>query len=199
MNEMVYIDEYGLRGSNFYWHKYADKGLSKEDILSVGLTDDRVQVNKKIVKPLLAVQSELQMKGYGLFIKEGYRSKSLYEIVYQRRCEKFGKEETDRLLNMATMPHAQGTSVDVALWDLENDKEIYLRRTEDGIDACFFGFYENKADEQSRRLYDLQKMLAEVMKKHGFVFGSKREYFHFDYRPDEKSNYEFSDSHVTNI
>ncbi len=30
--DLIYIDDYGLVGSNFYWHKYESKGLTKEDI-----------------------------------------------------------------------------------------------------------------------------------------------------------------------
>lgn len=83
-NELVYIDEYGLRGTNFYWHKYEAKGLSKEDILAAGLTSDRVQVHKDIIDALVAVDKGFQTRGYVMFIKEGYRSKALYEIIYKR-------------------------------------------------------------------------------------------------------------------
>ena len=92
-NEFVYADQYGLLGSNFYWHKYASKGLTKEDILSVGLTSDWVQIHKDIVAPLLVADREFQKKGYKMYIKEGYRSRALYEMVYKRRVAKFGKEE----------------------------------------------------------------------------------------------------------
>ncbi|MFZ1075115.1 MAG: hypothetical protein WAN50_01965 [Minisyncoccia bacterium] len=122
--ESIDIIEHGLLGSNFYWHKYEAKGLTKEDILSVGLTSDRVHVHRDILEPLLAVDAEFQKRGYKLFIKEGYRSKALYEIVYKRRVETFGKEDTDRLLNMEGMPHAKGTSVDVAVRDIQIGEEI---------------------------------------------------------------------------
>ena len=70
--DLVYIDEYGIKGSNFYWHKYAAHGLTKEDILSAGLTDDRVQVSKDIIPALKDVDAELQQKGWRLYVKEGY-------------------------------------------------------------------------------------------------------------------------------
>ncbi len=187
--DLVYIDERGLLGSNFYWYKYEAKGLTKEDILSVGLMNGRVQVNKEILTPLLVVDTEFQNKGYRLYVKEGYRSKALYEIIYKRRAAKFGKEETDRIFNMEGMPHTLGTSVDVALWDAKENKEVYLRRGEDGMDALFVDFYKGKADDQSKKYQALQAWVIDVMQNNGFRLGTKREYFHFDYRPNEPRNY----------
>lgn len=187
--DLVYIDEYGLPGSNFYWHKYEAKGLTKEDILSVGLTSDRVQVHKDIIQPLRAADEEFQKRGYKLYAKEGYRSKALYEMIYNRRVAKFGKEETDRILNMEGMPHAEGKSVDIAVWDETENKEVYLRRGEDGADALFVDFYKDKDDEQSKKYQELQEWLIEVMQSQGFRLGTKQEYFHFDYRPDHPRNY----------
>ncbi|MDB5254562.1 MAG: hypothetical protein JWL80_628 [Parcubacteria group bacterium] len=181
MNNLVYIDEYGLLGSNFYWHKYEAKGLSKEDILEAGLTSDRVQVHKDIIEQLVAIDKEFQNHGYRLYIKEGYRSMALYNIVYKRRIEKFGKEETDRLLNMNDMPHATGKTVDVALWNEKENREVFLRNGEDGIDALFVDFYKNREGEQSEVFQDLQDMVIQTMMSHGFRLGTKNEYFHFDY------------------
>ncbi len=186
---LVYIDEYGLPGSNFYWHKYEAKGLTKEDILAAGLTSDRVQVHQDIIQPLLAADMEFQKRGYKMYIKEGYRSKALYEIVYDKRVAKFGKEETDRLLNMTDMPHADGRTVDIALWNPEENKEVYMRRGEDGTDALFVDFYKGKADELGREYQELQEWVIDVMQDQGFRLGTKREYFHFDYRPDMDPNY----------
>lgn len=187
--ELVYIDEYGLLGTNFYWHKYQAKGLSKADILSAGLLNDRLQVHKDLIAPLLLIEEELNKLGYKLYLKEGYRSESLYNIIYKRRVEKFGQTATDRLLNMKDMPHAKGASVDVALWSIKDDKEVYMRRGEDGDDALFVDYYKDKSDEESRIFYNLQSLVIELMQKHGFRLGTKREYFHFDYRSTEPINY----------
>jgi D-alanyl-D-alanine dipeptidase len=185
MNDLVYIDEHGLQGTNFYWNKYESKGLTKEDILVAGLTSDRVQVHKDIIGPLIAIDAEFQKRGYRLYIKEGYRSKELYEIVYKRRVEKFGKEETDRLLNMKDMPHAAGKSVDVSLRDKETDEEVFLRNVADGTNAMFVDFYKNKTDEASKKYQDLQEFVISAMLAHGFKLGTKNEYFHFDYSPQD--------------
>lgn len=192
MNEptdLVYIDTYGLLGSNFYWHKYATHGLSKEDIVNAGLTDDRVQVSKRIISTLVAIDKELQKRGWRLYIKEGYRSEAVYKIVYERRVAKYGKEITDTILNITTMPHSTGMTVDVAIWDSESNKEIYMRKGDDGVPAFFVHFYRDIKDEESRRCQELQDYIATTMMSHGFRFASKREYFHFDYKPEIPENY----------
>ena len=187
---LVKISDHGLLGSNFYWNKYESKGLSKEDVLATGLTGDCVEVHKDIIDVLKGVDKEIQdVLGFRLFIKEGYRSKSLYEIIYKRRCEKFGKEETDKIFNMNDMPHSTGLSVDVALFDPAENKEVYMRNGDDGTDALFVGFYKDKEDEESKRYHKLQVTLIEVMQNNGFRLGTKREYFHFDYRPNLPKNY----------
>ena len=189
---LIFIDDYGLLGSNFYWRTYKAKGLTKDDVLAAGLTSGRVQVSQDILKLLVLIDAELQTKGYRLYIKEGYRSKTLYEIIYKRRVEKFGQEETDRILNMKDMPHSNGLSVDVALWGTDTNTEVYMRNWEDGIDALFVDFYSGKAGEESKHYQQLQEDLIGLMQQHGFRLGTKREYFHFDYRPDTPRNYPIS-------
>ncbi len=188
-DSLVYIDDHGLIGSNFYWHKYESKGLTKEEILSTGLTSDRVQVDHMLIEPLQKIEADLRSQGYRLYIKEGYRSRALYEVVYRRRVEKFGKEETDALLNMEGMPHANGRSVDVALWSIAEDKEVYLRNGDDGTGALFTHFYRDKHDTTAQRYQELQDLLITHMTTHGFRLGTKREYFHFDFRPEMLPNY----------
>jgi D-alanyl-D-alanine dipeptidase len=190
--DLVHIDQYGLLGTNYYWHKFANHGLSKEDITEAGLTDDRVQVSEKIVRHLQEVDEELQSLGWRLYIKEGYRSSALYDIVYKRRVEKHGKQETDSLFNLASKPHALGLTVDVSIWDPQTNSEVMMRKREDGTPALFIGFYKSKSDEESKRYQELQDYIAGLMLKRGFRIGTKREYFHFDYRPDMPENYDRS-------
>ena len=90
---------------------------------------------------------------------------------------------------MEGMPHAKGTSVDVALWSLKDNTEVYLRDGKDGIDALFVDFYKDRTDEVSKKYQHLQEWLIDVMQGQGFRLGSKREYFHFDYRPGTPKNY----------
>ncbi len=188
-SELVYIDDYGLEGSNFYWHKFEAKGMTKEDVLGAGLKNDRVQVHKEIIPALKKIDEIFKGEGYKLFIKEGYRSKALYEMIFKRRSEKFGKEETERLMNMTDMPHATGKTVDVALYDLKENKEIYLRDNNDGVDALFINFYRSKTDSKSQKFQELQDFLISTMLDNGFRLGTKKEYFHFNYDPSSQPNY----------
>ena len=87
------------------------------------------------------------------------------------------------------MPHSTGLTVDVAIFDGKTNKEIYMRKGEDGVSAFFIHFYKDKKDQESRKYQELQDYLAELMMKHGFRFASKKEYFHFDYKPDLEPNY----------
>lgn len=187
--DFVYIDEYGLLGSNFYRANRHKTDATDEELRAVGLTDSRVRVHKDIVNILVDIDKKFQEKGYRLYIKEGYRSKKLYELVYKKRVERFGKERTDRLINMKDMPHSTGKTVDVALWDPKENKEIFLRNGADGDDAYFINFYKNKKDEQSRRFQELQDFVINTLQDYGFRVGVKGEYFHFNYRPEEPKNY----------
>lgn len=187
--DFVYIGNFGFKGSNFYWNKCEQYGITKDELFTVGVTSDKVFIHKDILGPLASVEKELEKHGFKLFIKEGYRSKDLYNLVYRKRVEKFGKEKTDSLLNINDMPHALGKSVDVALWDSNMDKEVYVRAGEDGTDALFADFYKNKTDEQSKNYQSLQELLIKTMQKNGFRLGKLREYFHFDYRPETPENY----------
>lgn len=180
--DLVYIDEYGLLGSNFYWHHRNDKGLTDSDLVEAGLTSERVQVHKDIIDPLISIDKEFQKRGYRLYIKEGYRSKKLYEMIYKRRVEMFGKEETDRLLNMKDMPHSLGKSIDVSLRDITGTEEISMRNKANGTDAMFINFYKDKTDDESKKYQDLQDFVIQTMRAHGFDLGTKNEYFHFDFK-----------------
>ena len=189
--DLVYIDEYGLLGSNFYW-KHRDKieGVTATDLNKVGLYDERVQVDRTIIDILVKIDTIFQKKGWRMYVKEGYRPKALYRLVYEKRVELFGKEETDRLLNMNDMPHATGRSVDIALWDPKTDSEIYMRKGEDGTDALFVDFYKDRVDEEGKHYQELQEFVIATMQSHGFRLGTKREYFHFDYKPEVSPNYQ---------
>lgn len=189
MSELVYIDEYGLLGINYYWNRRKSYNMSEEELNDVGFFDDRVQVRKDIIAPLQRVDQQFQERGYRLYIKEGYRPKALYELAYEKRVEKYGKEDTDRLLNMNIMPHANGKSVDVTLWNPQENKEVYLRNSDDGADALFIDFYKSKTDEKSKWYQEMQEYVINVMQDNGFRLGKLNEYFHFDFRPEEPRNY----------
>lgn len=178
---LVNIREYGLLGSSFYWHRYADYGFTLDELKQTGVVDDAVWVNIAVIPALLDVDTELRKKGWRLYLKEGYRSPELYQLIYRSRVAKFGQEMTDKLLNMQDMPHASGRSVDVAIWDMEGDREVYLRKGGDGPESLLIDFYKEAEDEEGKRCQQLQKYLIDLMLSCGFGLGKKGEYFHFDY------------------
>jgi D-alanyl-D-alanine dipeptidase len=187
---LVYIDEYGLLGSNFYFRNHESKGISKEEIVLAGLVDGRVRVSLEIIEPLKRVDEVFKSKGYRLYLKEGYRSKAVYDLVFKKRSEKFGKEETERLINIKDMPHATGKTVDVTIWDPKENKEVYSRNVKDGVEALFIVFYRHQNAPESARYQELQEFVIRAMLEQGFRVGVKREYFHFNYQPDQPINYE---------
>lgn len=188
---MVYVDDVGLLGSNFYWHKLQTYNLTKEQLLAVGLTNGRAKIHRELIEPLRAVDQIFQTElGYRLYVKEGYRSPELYRLVYHKRVEMFGQEATDKLMNIKDMPHADGRAVDVALWDTATDSEIFLRDKKDDPEALISDFYKNnQANPDSPKYQKLQEFVISTMQDHGFRLGKLREYFHFNYRPAEPRNY----------
>ncbi|MDQ5957724.1 MAG: hypothetical protein QG665_48 [Patescibacteria group bacterium] len=181
--DLVYIDEYGLLGSNFYWYRFADYGISKDEIIAVGLTSDRVQVSRDIILALQEINQEFQETlNCRLYVKEGYRSPELYRLVYDKRVEKFGQEMADKLLNIKDMPHASGKALDVALWDEKEDKEIMMRSRENGAESLLIDFYKDRTDEEGKKYQDLQVKVRSIMEKHGFKIGPRNEFFHFNHK-----------------
>ena len=178
---LVSIQKMGLLGSNFYWNRYADYNLTKGDLFKVGIFDNQVYVSSAIIPALQKVDKKLQEKGWRLYIKEGYRSSDMYKLLYKKRVEKFGKEMTDRLLNVKDMKHASGLSVDVSIWDEIENREIYLRKSDDGPESLLIDFYKNQQDPESKRCQELQEYLRGLMLSNGFKLGTLQEYFHFDY------------------
>ncbi len=189
ITNLVYIDEYGLLGSNFYWKLGLKMGMSREELAEVGVFNERILVNKNIVESLLKVDILFQKKGFRLYIFEGYRSKELYHLINQKMIEKLGEEETKKILNMEEMPHSTGKSVDISLWDKEKKKLIPLRNKKDGIKAYFVDYYKNKEEEEEKKYFKLQQFIIKTMLNNGFRLGKKREYFHFDYNPEIPENY----------
>lgn len=187
--ELVFLDSYGIKGINFYWDRRKQYGFSEEDLIAVGISNNRVRTHPSIVEPLYNVNQYLQENGLCLFVKEGYRPPALYDLAYERKVAMSGVDVANRLFDMNRRPHATGLSVDVVLWDISLDKEVFLRDGNDGIDAMFVDYYKDARDEKSQRFHNLQATLITAMQEKGFRLGQKLEYWHFDYRPGIEPNY----------
>lgn len=180
--DLVAIDQHGLAGSSFYWDNRERYQLSVEELAAVGVQDQRIWVHCDLIPALLAADRDFQQNDYRLFIREGYRSKELYALVFQKRSEMFGSENVSKLLNMTDMPHASGRAVDVALFDLKSDEPVATRGSNDGPESLFVDFYKNRSDPEGQAYQQRQALLRKIMETHSFSLGTLREYFHFGYR-----------------
>lgn len=181
--ELVYTDDFGIRGSNYYWHNAKRFNISAIELAEHGIVDERVRVDKAIIQPLQSAQKTLRSSGYNIVIVDGYRSPELYQLAYKKRAELHGKDNADSLMNLAAMPHASGRAVDIDLVDAKTSKKIEMRDRADGVEACFVDFYKGRNDLKSKEYQRLQDRLVGTMKKLGFVLGSKKEYWHFELPP----------------
>ncbi len=179
MVDLVYIDDYGLLGSNFYWENRERLNINKKDLIDAGLTDGRAQVSPEIIPALQSADKKFQEQGHRLYVKDGYRSPEVYALAYTSRTEKFGQEQTDLLMNMEQMPHATGRVVDIALWDPQTNQEVATRDKSHGVQAMFVDFYKNQDDSISKQYQRLQELMIQTMLDSGFQLGEKNEYFHF--------------------
>lgn len=189
-DNLVWVGRYGLMGFNFYWYRHESVGITKEEIIKTGVVDGNLLVHKDII-PALVLAQEILMRdaGCGLCIKEGWRPELLYKLIYNKRVERNGQEEADSIFNMEDMFHASGKSVDVVLWDFEKGEEIQMRDYSDGVPAFFYGFYKDMKDERAMEYHKLQTLLRDVMFEVGFDFGTKLEYFHFNFVKQILRNY----------
>jgi D-alanyl-D-alanine dipeptidase len=182
--ELVNVADYGLEGVNYYWTRRERFGFTEKELISVGMSNGSAYVLKELIGPLKRVNKKLEAKGYRLAIKDAYRSKEAYELIFKRLCEKKGEEFTSTLLSLERMPHSTGRAVDVALVETKTNKEVWLRNGErdDMKGGRTYGFYKNKADLTEKRYHDLQTLLVEAMFSEGFSFGNKKEFWHFEYK-----------------
>jgi D-alanyl-D-alanine dipeptidase len=181
MNDLVYIEDHGLLGSEYYWNNYEKMNITREELLAIGMTDGRVRVHKDLIPGLVAADNAFREKGMRLYLKEGYRSNELYELAFRKRRERFGEDQTRKLMNIVDRPHASGRAVDVAPWDPQEEKEIWTRNKKDDPAALFIDFYKGKDDPESGRYQEIQEFMIATMLANGFSIGTLREYFHFNF------------------
>jgi len=181
--DLTYIDEHGLLGSSYYFSSRSKWNITKEELANIGITDDRIQVHRDIVPALKAADEKFQKRGLRMYLREGYRSPALYELAFNKRKDKFGEKETNRLLNIKDKPHATGKAVDISLWDTVKEEKVPTRGDKDGLESLLIDFYKGKADSESKHYQELQEYIMNTMISCGFHLGKLREYFHFNYFP----------------
>ena len=177
--DLVRPDDFSLPSRHYYYHERERFDLSLAELAEVGVVDGSCRVDRALIPSLQLAQAEFARRGYALVIKDGYRSPELYRLVHRKRLVRYGREHTERLLNIERMIHASGRVVDIDITALDGSK-LAFRAAEDGILAHLYGYYQNKADSQSLEFQHNQDLLKNVMFPLGFVFGTLVEYWHFE-------------------
>lgn len=175
------LEEFGVKGLNYYWAKKEQFNISTDELIAAGVTDGSAYIDKALVTPLQNANKLFQRHGYELVVKDGFRTPELYQLVQKKRYAVHGKKDTDILLNVETMPHATGRTVDIALLHIASGQEVIMRRPEDRTDAFFVDFYRDKPDTASQNFQQLQQLMIGIMQSVGFVLGVRREFWHFEY------------------
>lgn len=179
--DLVKTDDFGIKGVNYYWHRKEMYNITDIELESVGVTNGFAYVDKSIIMPLVRAQMILENAGYKMIVKDGFRSAELYQLIYNKRVAKYGKKQTDAILNVITMPHSTGKVVDINLIDANSEVELFLRDKKDDPESFFVNFYKDSNIIEHREFHRLQCIMADAMLKSGFSYGSKKEFWHFEY------------------
>ncbi|PCI25095.1 hypothetical protein COB57_02655 [Candidatus Peregrinibacteria bacterium] len=182
---MIYLSQIGIKTYNYYWNRTEQTGVSYEELATVGVIKDDILVKEICAKAIMTANEKLKNLGYCLIIKEGYRSPEMYQLIYDKRVVKFGKTQTDQLLNMKNMPHSTGLVIDAVLWDLKNNCTVEMYKHEHGADAFFYSFYKDNPKKDTGDYLKKQTLLIDTMLNSGFTLGSKGEFFHFELNDSE--------------
>ena len=183
--DLVKISDYGLEGKNRYWVNAERFNLTHDDLRSIGVEDDEAYLNKATCEKLKQIDDELLQQGLHLIVKDAYRWKELYDLVYRKRVEKLWKEETDKIFNTKNdYPHSTGDTLDVTIVhaDTKEPLKFYKWDIQDRADlvaSWATNFYENAQDEEWKVIHANRTTLQNIMTKYGFE-GIPHEYWHFN-------------------
>ncbi len=178
--KLVSTADYGIKGVNHYWVKRGFYQISEEELNVAGVWDDKAYVDESLISYLKKANETLKPHGYEIVVKDAYRSPELYRLIQEKRYAKFGKEQTDRILNTVTMPHSNGRTIDASLIDIKTGNEVPMRNKTDDPDNFFIDYYRDRNDAEGREYQRLQDLLVETMLSLGFKLGSKNEFWHFE-------------------
>ncbi|WP_131538278.1 M15 family metallopeptidase [Pedobacter nototheniae] len=131
----------------------------------------RAFARKPVVESLKRIQADLNKKGYGLKIFDGYRPYTITVAFYKKASDK----------NFVANPnkgskHNRGCAVDLTLINLKTGKEIAMPTPYDSFAAAAAANYENVSAELKKN----RNFLINAMQKHGFKV-LPNEWWHFDF------------------
>lgn len=131
----------------------------------------RAFARKPVVESLKKIQRELNKKGYGLKIFDGYRPYAITVEFYKKASDK----------NFVANPakgskHNRGCAVDLTLIDLKTGKEVAMATPYDSFSAAAAANYEPVSAEVKKN----RDLLMATMKKYQLNV-LDNEWWHFDF------------------
>ncbi|NTE05308.1 M15 family metallopeptidase [Agrobacterium tumefaciens] len=131
----------------------------------------RAFARKPVVASLKKIQMELNKKGYGLKIFDGYRPYAVTVAFYKKASDK----------NFVANPakgskHNRGCAVDLTLINLKTGKELVMPTPYDSFSAAAAANYEPVTAEVRKN----RKFLMATMKKYGLNVLAN-EWWHYDF------------------
>ncbi|WP_293310766.1 M15 family metallopeptidase [Pedobacter sp. UBA5917] len=148
--------------------RYATKNNFMQQVM---YKQARAFARKPVVAALKKIQKELNKKGYGLKIFDGYRPYAITVEFYKKASDK----------NFVANPakgskHNRGCAVDLTLINLKTGKELVMPTPYDSFSAAAAAKYENVSAEAKKN----RDFLISIMAKYGMNV-LENEWWHYDF------------------
>lgn len=148
--------------------RYATKNNFMQQVM---YKQARAFARKPVVESLKKIQKELNKKGYGLKIFDGYRPYAITVEFYKKASDK----------NFVANPakgskHNRGCAVDLTLINLKTGKELVMPTPYDSFSAAAAAKYENVSPEARKN----RDFLIAVMAKYQMNV-LENEWWHYDF------------------
>jgi D-alanyl-D-alanine dipeptidase len=151
-----------------------------------GIKDKKLWIHPDVMEPLAEATRKMHREGFDILINDAWRPIALYALIARKREEK--GMDVKSLINMETMPHSTGKSIDIIPIDPTTRQDMITRnQPRDGVDSCFVGFYDDKIDSESLEYSRIQNIMLDSFLSSGFVLGPRKEYWHFEL-PDAQAS-----------
>lgn len=184
---LVNISEYGISGKLYYVqaNNLTKYNITSEDLATIGIFNDDVFVAEEVALKLVKINKVLSLKWLELVIKDGYRSSELYELVYNKRCEIYWKDDTDKIFNMDRKIHATGYAIDVIIaikwWnDIPTKFGSHGDMAKYGQEQYELNFFKNSSNPEEQEMHNNRMKLYTLMTSHGFTLWTLNEYWHYE-------------------
>lgn len=135
----------------------------------------KVYLQEEVVNDFLKINKQLNQRGYGFLIYDGYRPWSITKIFWDETPveKRIFVADPEKGSN-----HNRGCALDLTLYDLKTGKEIEMPCTFDTFSEEAFIEYK-KCSEEARINRDF---LISEMEKDGNFKVNKYEWWHFDHK-----------------